>query len=145
VHISSARGSYIIPPDQLRATHKAQSNSMRFPFYSLILIVTCFRGVDAQTSRSTPQTGSANTDSSSLTSTVSLQEYREILQNERKLLEDQSDKYYARIDTLINRTVSVLGIFGAIGLGLFIWQFGKTRRDERSGSRTIQEAGIGSY
>lgn len=60
---------------------------------------------------------------------VPLKDYREVLQQERKLLEDQSEKYYARIDKLIDRTTYGLGILVIFALALFWWVFGKTKKD----------------
>lgn len=99
---------------------------MKTLFCSFLLIVICIGGTVAQTP--TPAT-QANPTPSTSPSPISLQDYRGILENERKLLEDQSERYYTRVDSLITRTLSVLGIISAVALGLFVWQFGKTRKE----------------
>ncbi len=71
-----------------------------------------------------------------------LKEYREILQQERKLLEEQSEKYYARIDKLIDRTTYGLGLLVLVALALFWWVFGKTRKDLESAIRADLEKDI---
>ncbi len=60
-----------------------------------------------------------------------LDRYREILQTERKLLDEQSERYFSRIDNLLNRTLWVMGVIGAVSLGLFWFVFGKSRNDLR--------------
>ena len=71
-----------------------------------------------------------------------LKEYREILQQERKLLEDQSEKYYARIDKLIDRTTYGLGLLVLVALALFWWVFGKTRKELEAAIRADLEKDI---
>jgi hypothetical protein len=95
---------------------------MRTLLPSILLLVICIGSASAQAPSPSPQPSSASSE-------ISLQQYREILEHERQLMEQQSEKYYARIDSLINRTLSVLGVIAAVALGLFVWQFGKTRKE----------------
>jgi hypothetical protein len=100
---------------------------MKLLLYSILLCVICISSVAAQTATQSPQAAPTSTPDS-----TSLREYREILQNERKLLEDQSEKYYARIDKLIDRTLWAMGIVVVIAIGLFFWWFGKTRNEMKA-------------
>jgi hypothetical protein len=77
----------------------------------------------------TLQTGQAGATPAAPAGSVSLQEYREILNNERKLLEEQSERYYARIDALTNRVIWGLGLVAAAALAVLGWGFGKTRQE----------------
>jgi hypothetical protein len=85
----------------------------------------------AQTPQQFPQTN-AETDPSGSSSATSLREYREILKEERQLLEAQSEKYYTRIDKLIDRTLYGLGLVAAAALVTLGWGFGKTRSELRN-------------
>lgn len=83
--------------------------------------------------------GSREVQSTATETVPSLKEYREILQQERKLLEDQSEKYYNRIDKLIDRTTYGLGVLVLVALALFWWVFGKTRKDLEAAIRADLE------
>jgi hypothetical protein len=109
---------------------------MKRLLFPIFFILICMAGTDAQTPTPTPQASPANTG------TPSLQEYREILEHERKLLEEQSEKYYGRIDTLINRSLWVFGTIGGLALllltgaaGLFIRQQGKNKAEMKTIAR----------
>ena len=83
----------------------------------LILVATCY-GVRGQSPSPSPSPNG-----------LTGQEYREILANERKLLDDQSERYYSRVDNLLNRSIYVLGVLGVVALGLFYFAFGRTPKD----------------
>lgn|GEM_PF-4712254 len=88
-------------------------------------------GTAAQPSPPSPQTTANETGSPGFSSTAPLREYREILKEERQLLEAQSEKYYTRIDKLIDRTIYGLGLVAAAALIILGWGFGKTRDELR--------------
>lgn len=92
---------------------------MRIP---MLFLAICFLSVvvRAQSPSPSPQ---GTPDS------ISLKDYREVLENERKLLEEQSEKYYNRIDSLINRTTWAIGIIGVVAAGLFTFMIGKTLKE----------------
>jgi hypothetical protein len=108
---------------------------MKTVFLSTLLLVICIVGAKAQTSTPSPVASPAPSE-------VSLQQYRDILEHERKLLEDQSEKYYGRIDTLINRSLWVFGTIGGLALlllagaaALFIRQYGRTKSEMKTAVR----------
>lgn len=78
------------------------------------------------------------------TDSPSLSEYREILNTERKLLEEQSEKYLTRIDALMNRTLWALGIIGGIAGALWAWQFGRTKKEVKEIANEIYQNQIAS-
>jgi len=92
---------------------------MRFP---LIFLAICLLGgaAYAQTASPSPETSPTS---------ISLKDYREILENERKLLNDESEKYYARIDSLINRTTWAIGVIGVFAVAVMGFLIGKTRKE----------------
>jgi hypothetical protein len=92
---------------------------MRFP---LIFLAICLLGsaAYAQTPSPSPETSPTS---------ISLKDYREILENERKLLNDESEKYYARIDSLINRTTWAIGVIGVFAVAVMGFLIGKTRKE----------------
>jgi hypothetical protein len=80
-------------------------------------------------------------------SDIPLKSYQEILANERKLLQEDSEKYYNRADNLINQAKWFFGIAGtALSVllsGLLGWTFLKTQRDVKESLRAkLEEAGI---
>lgn len=93
-----------------------------YPIFVMAICVVC---ATAQTPTPSPQPSPAAVTTPG---SVSLQDYREILNNERKLLEDQSEKYYGRIDTLINRATLAI----AIALGIILFIIGKTRSEAKA-------------
>lgn len=97
---------------------------MKTLFGSLLIALACASVACAQSPTPTPEPTPAPTPSP-----ISLQDYRGILENERKLLDDQSEKYYARIDSLMNRVIWGIGLVGVAALGLITWRFGKTRKE----------------
>jgi hypothetical protein len=99
---------------------------MRAILCSLLLLFSCVLNIKAQTPSPSPQATLGNGNE------ASLQQYREILEHERQLMEQQSEKYYGRIDSLINRTLWVLGTIGGLALALFIWQYGRTKTEMKS-------------
>src|SRR6266542_3161552 len=105
---------------------------MRALLYHLVLCVALCIGAAAQTTQPSPQTNANETGSPSFSSTASLREYREILKEERQLLEAQSEKHYARIDKLIDRTTYGLGLIAIAALSILGWGFGKTRSELRN-------------
>jgi len=92
---------------------------MRFP---LIFLAICLLGgaAHAQTPSPSPETSPTS---------ISLKDYREILENERKLLNDESEKYYARVDSLINRTTWAIGVIGVFAVAVMGFLIGKTRKE----------------
>ena len=92
---------------------------MRFP---LIFLAICLLGgaAYAQTASPSPETSPTS---------ISLKDYREILENERKLLNDESEKYYARVDSLINRTTWAIGVIGVFAVAVMGFLIGKTRKE----------------
>jgi hypothetical protein len=94
-------------------------------FYCSVLLILFFvSAAGGQSPTSTPSPEPSPTPNS-----ISLQDYRGILENERKLLDEQSEKYYARIDSLMNRIIWGIGLIGVAALGLIGWRFGKTRKE----------------
>jgi hypothetical protein len=60
---------------------------------------------------------------------TALREYREVLEKERKILEDQSREYYTRVEKFAYLSLAALG-FGFTGVILFFkWMFGQTRTE----------------
>jgi len=93
---------------------------MKLPLLASVVLVVCCSGSLSQTASPSPSTS------------ISIQDYRSILDNERKLLDDQSEKYYARVDSLINRSLWVFGIIFSVAAALFLWQYGKTKAEMRT-------------
>lgn len=102
---------------------------MKTLIYAFLLCVVWSISVNAQTPTPSPEASPVNSNVSSPATTISLKDYREVLDNERKLLDDQSEKYYTRIDSLMNRVIWGLGLVIVTALGLVTWRFGKTRRE----------------
>lgn len=109
---------------------------MKTLLVTLMLCVAWGVTANAQTQSPTPQTGPTPSND------VSLQQYRDILEHERALLEAQSEKYYGRIDTLINRSLWVFGTIGGLALlllgaatALFIRQYGRTKSEMKTAVR----------
>lgn len=76
-------------------------------------------------------------------SEISLKTYQEILERERKLLEEQSEKYYSRVDKLIERATWFFGAVAAVVSGLLGWTFHKARKEVRESVRArLEEAGV---
>jgi hypothetical protein len=74
---------------------------------------------------------------------ISLKSYQEILDSERKLLEEQSEKYYNRVDKLIERATWFFGIVVAVVSGLLGWTFLKTRKEVKDSLKAkLEEAGV---
>jgi len=91
-------------------------------FPSLIL----FAQAGAPTSTSATPSRSASDDQERATA---LREYREVLENERKILEDQSKEYYTRVEKFAYLSLVALG-FGFTGvIWFFKWMFGQTRTE----------------
>src|SRR5262245_32111149 len=101
------------------------------PCYLTLCIGLCI-GAQAQTFQPSPQTNANEPGSPGFSSATSLTEYREILKEERQLLEVQAEKHYARIDKLIDRTTYGLGLIAIGALAILGWGFGKTRNELRS-------------
>lgn len=99
---------------------------MRVSLCSVLLLLTFIADASAQTSTPSPQLTPDNAGD------VSLRQYREILEHERQLMEQQSEKYYGRIDSLINRSLWVFGTIGGLALALFIWQYGRTKTEMKT-------------
>ncbi len=77
------------------------------------------------------------------TSEIPLKSYQEILANERKMLQEDSEKYYSRADNLINQAKWFFGIVGVAVSGLLGWTFLKTRREVKESLKAkLEEAGI---
>jgi hypothetical protein len=88
----------------------------------LLFLAICFFSVAAYAQSSSPSpVASPNS--------ISLKDYREILENERKLLNDESEKYYNRIDSLINRTTWAIGAIGVFAVAVMGFLIGKTRKE----------------
>lgn len=109
---------------------------MKTLLVTLMLCVAWGVTANAQTQSPTPQTSPTPSND------VSLQQYRDILEHERALLEAQSEKYYGRIDTLINRSLWVFGTIGGLALlllgaatALFIRQYGRTKSEMKTAVR----------
>src|SRR6185436_8215329 len=109
---------------------------MRTILCSILLLLTLVAPAKTQTPTPSPQRSPANG------SEVSLQQYREILEHERQLMEQQSEKYYSRIDSLINRSLWVFGTIGGLALfllgaaaALFIRQYGRTKSEMKTAVR----------
>jgi len=105
---------------------------MRALLCLLVLCVALCSAAAAQTAQPSPQTNANETSSPGSLSAPSLREYREILKEERQLLEAQSEKHYARIDKLIDRTTYGLGLIAIAALSILGWGFGKTRSELRN-------------
>jgi hypothetical protein len=97
---------------------------MKRLFGSVLLILLSVSAACAQSQTPTPAPTPSPTPNS-----ISLQDYRAILENERKLLDEQSEKYYVRIDSLMNRVIWGIGLVGVVALWLIGWRFGKTRKE----------------
>jgi hypothetical protein len=95
---------------------------MKLPLFALVLLLSCSSGTLGQSASPSPNPSPP----------ISLQDYRSILENERKLLDEQSEKYYTRIDTLINRSLWVFGIIFSAAAAIFLWQYGKTKSELKS-------------
>lgn len=84
-----------------------------------------------------PQVPAASSGTASVDPTLqaspTLRDYQDILERERKLLDEQSERYYSRIDKLIDRTLWALGLIGLLAItavgGLMKWVFGTTRKE----------------
>ena len=105
---------------------------MRALLGCLFLCVALSKAVAAQAPQSSPNSPANEAGSSSASSSISLRDYREILKEERQLLEAQAEKHYARIDKLIDRTTYGLGLIAVVGLAILGWGFGKTRSELRN-------------
>lgn len=104
--------------------------------------------VVGQTPQVSPTIGIQEANSVKNSDPISLSSYRDILKEERQLLEAQSEKYYGRVDKLIDRTLWALGLIVAAALGLFYWGIAKTRSElgglvreqfEKRGASLIQK------
>jgi hypothetical protein len=91
----------------------------------ILLVGLCADSALSQTSPQQQQTNPAEGNSTNR----STQEYRDILEHERKLIDEQSERYYQRIDRLIDRTTWAFGIVGALALAVLGWTLGKTRKE----------------
>lgn len=108
---------------------------MRTSLCSILLLFTLAADANTQTPTPSPERSPTNGE-------VSLQQYREILEHERQLMEQQSEKYYGRIDSLINRSLWVFGTIGGLALlllggaaTLFIRQYGRTKSEMKTAVR----------
>src|SRR6185503_14127121 len=93
---------------------------MRVPLLLLLAFCCLAIAVYAQSPSPSPQIKPES---------ISLREYRDILENERKLLNEESEKYYARIDSLINRTTWAIGVIGVFAVAVMGFLIGKTRKE----------------
>src|ERR1051325_1535403 len=76
-------------------------------------------------------------------SAISLETYQSILEKERKLLEEESERYYSRVDKLIERATWFFGVAAAIVTGLLSWTFLKSRKEVLDTVKAkLEEAGI---
>jgi hypothetical protein len=89
---------------------------------SLFILALCLFSLNA--AAQSPSPSPENSPNS-----INLKDYRDVLEHERKLLDDQSEKYFQRIDSLMNRTTWAIGIIGAVAIALITWMFGKTRKE----------------
>ncbi len=65
------------------------------------------------------------------TTDSSIGKYGAMLHKERQALERQADRHIASVEKLYDRALYLIGVVSAIALGLFYWQFGKTRKELR--------------
>lgn len=76
-------------------------------------------------------------------SEIPLKSYQEVLANERKVLQEDSEKYYNRVDNLVNQAKWFFGIVGFILVGLAGITLGKTLKEVRESLKAkLEEAGI---
>lgn len=76
-------------------------------------------------------------------SDIPLKDYRDILANERKVLQEDSEKYYSRVDNLVTQAKWFFGIVGFIVIGLAGFTLGKTLKEVRESLKAkLEEAGI---
>src|SRR6266540_3045970 len=106
--VTSVIASSLLVPDFSRSD--GSGKNMKSLCNTILLAVLFAGALQSQTSKQDRQGSPTGSNSSNPASSVSVHEYREILQNERKLLDDQSEKYYVRIDALIDRTLWVIGV-----------------------------------
>jgi len=119
------------------------TNIRRLGFAIILILVTV--GVIAQISAGQPTQPERSAQSDSVTKDrdIPLKNYQEILEGERKLLEAQSEKYYARVDKLIERATWFFGAAAVVVGGLLGGTFVKARKEVRESVRAkLEEAGV---
>lgn len=102
---------------------------------TLILCFVWSISVSAQTPTPSPEASPSNGQ-------IQLKDYRDVLEHERKLLEEQSETNYKRVDALIDRSIWMFSTVGGAALavfataaGLFIWQYGRSKREMKTAVR----------
>lgn len=96
----------------------------------LILLFVCFpANANAQASGQVQKDVGVEKKLPGAESPVSLNEYREILEKERKLIDDQAERHFARLNELLDRVIWGLGVLAAFAIGLIAWLGISTRRE----------------
>jgi hypothetical protein len=73
---------------------------------------------------------------------VPLKDYRDILEKERKLLEEQSKAQYDRIERFAYVVVSALGVALTAMIALFTWIFGQTKNEAVNNLKSYLETSV---
>lgn len=108
---------------------------------SLLFLMLYVPHAAAQPAGQNQKTEDVEKKSSSDEAPISLREYREILEKERKLIEDQSERHFARLNSLLDRVLWGLGILATFAAGLIAW-LGITTRRELQGE--LKRVGLAS-
>ncbi len=83
----------------------------------------------AQTAEPTPKPVVQEKKASGEEAPASLREYREILEKERKAIDEQAERHFNRLNDLLNLALGGLGMLAAFAAALLAWMGISTRRE----------------
>ena len=95
----------------------------------LLLSLTVIPQSIAQPANQAKNSDSQEKNASREEAPVPLREYREILEKERKLIDEQAERHFARLNGLLDRVIWGLGVLAAFAVGLIAWLGISTRRE----------------
>lgn len=101
-------------------------------FLALLLLIFAIFSIgsaSAQSSSSAPKEPPLEKKSPGPEPAISLNDYREILEKERKLIDEQAERHFTRLSGLLDRVIWGLGVLTAFAVGLIAWLGISTRRE----------------
>lgn len=104
---------------------------MKILILALLLSLAAFSPSFAQSAEPTPSPALQEKKASG-EETPALREYRDILEKERKVIDDQAERHFNRLNDLLNLALGGLGVLAAFAAGLLAWLGISTRRELQS-------------
>lgn len=102
---------------------------MKTLILALLLSLMTLSPLFAQSTQPTSSPAVQEKKASGEEAPASLREYRDIVEKERKVIDDQAERHFNRLNDLLNLALGGLGVLAAFAAGLLAWMGISTRRE----------------